>query len=51
MVIEVKANTIGLDSEWMRLILEAKRLGIELEEIREFLNNNSIEQNNHSEAL
>lgn len=46
MVIEVKANIVGLDSEWMKLILEAKRLGIELEEIREFLNLNSVEQEN-----
>lgn len=44
MVIEVKANTAGLDSEWMRLILEAKKLGIELEEIRKFLHNKSNEE-------
>lgn len=28
----------GLDEEWMSLILEAKRMGIEMELIREFLN-------------
>ncbi|MEQ2526703.1 DNA-binding anti-repressor SinI [Robertmurraya yapensis] len=38
MVIEVRTSIEGLDTEWLELIKEAKKLGIEKEEIREFLN-------------
>ncbi|MFE8701458.1 anti-repressor SinI family protein [Cytobacillus sp. FJAT-54145] len=41
-MINVKVNIEGLDSEWMQLILEAKSLGIEKDEIREFLNSRGV---------
>lgn len=34
---EVESNELQLDLEWIQLIKEAKNLGIEKEEIREFL--------------
>lgn len=37
-MIEVRTSIEGLDMEWLELIKEAKKLGIEKEEIREFLN-------------
>ncbi|MDQ0155559.1 antagonist of SinR [Robertmurraya andreesenii] len=43
-MIEAKGCVEGLDTEWVKLILEAKRLGISKEEIREFLNSNSYKQ-------
>jgi antagonist of SinR len=30
----------GIDVEWLQLIMEAKNLGLEKEEIRKFLHNN-----------
>jgi DNA-binding transcriptional MerR regulator len=30
-------NVNGLDTEWIKLILEAKNAGLSIEEIREFL--------------
>ncbi|MEH7121926.1 anti-repressor SinI family protein [Bacillus sp. JJ1773] len=33
-----------LDSEWMNLIMKAKQMGIEKEEIREFLLKNGVEK-------
>jgi antagonist of SinR len=44
MVIEVKVSIEGLDTEWMELIKEAKKLGLEKEEIREFFSKGSINQ-------
>lgn len=41
-MIEVKEHKEGLDIEWLRLILEAKKLGIQKEELREFLKKGSI---------
>lgn len=43
-VIEAKVHVEGLDTEWMQMILEAKQLGIDKEEIREFLNANKSDQ-------
>ncbi|MBT2688466.1 anti-repressor SinI family protein [Bacillus sp. ISL-47] len=34
----------GIDMEWMELILEAKNLGLEKEEIREFLHKNEAKE-------
>ncbi|WP_234978430.1 anti-repressor SinI family protein [Bacillus tuaregi] len=36
---EGKEQSIEYDIEWLQLITEAKNLGIEIEEIRAFLNN------------
>lgn len=44
MVIETKDGLEGLDTEWLELILEARKLGLEKEEIREFLENHSSKQ-------
>lgn len=44
MVIEVKVSTEGLDLEWLALISEARNLGIEVEEIRKFLQKSSTDQ-------
>ncbi|WP_081755924.1 anti-repressor SinI family protein [Paucisalibacillus sp. EB02] len=33
---------IELDVEWIKLILEAKRVGISLDEIRDFIERNTI---------
>jgi DNA-binding transcriptional MerR regulator len=30
-------NNIGLDTEWIKLIIEAKNEGLSIEEVREFL--------------
>ncbi|MDP4162553.1 MAG: anti-repressor SinI family protein [Bacillota bacterium] len=37
-------NVNGLDEEWMSLILEAKNMGIEMELIREFIQQNRINE-------
>jgi antagonist of SinR len=34
----------GLDSEWVQLVIEAKNMGIEKDEIREFLLKNTINE-------
>jgi len=39
-VLEAKVNTSELDLEWLQLIMEAKNLGIEKNEIIDYLNNN-----------
>ncbi|MGG1676319.1 anti-repressor SinI family protein [Neobacillus sp. NRS-1170] len=33
-----------IDEEWMGLILEAKELGLSLEEVREFLNQHQVKE-------
>lgn len=33
-----------LDTEWMQLIMEAKKLGIDLSTVRDFLNGNEIKE-------
>lgn len=40
-----EANTIHkeMDTEWLELIIAAKKMGITLEEIREFINQNKCE--------
>lgn len=43
-MIETKDSLKGLDTEWLELILEARKLGLEIEEIREFLKNHSSKQ-------
>jgi DNA-binding transcriptional MerR regulator len=37
----LEANTIikDMDAEWLELILEAKKIGISIEEVREYLYN------------
>lgn len=37
-MIDTREYNSGVDLEWMQLILEAKKIGIEKEDIREFLN-------------
>ncbi|WP_309144693.1 anti-repressor SinI family protein [Bacillus sp. EB600] len=39
----LEANTISkdMDAEWLELILEAKKIGITIEEVREFLDQNA----------
>jgi DNA-binding transcriptional MerR regulator len=39
-LIKEKAIFEELDTEWMKLILEALEMGLNKEEIRDFLNNN-----------
>ncbi|MCS0790858.1 anti-repressor SinI family protein [Cytobacillus firmus] len=34
----------GIDLEWLQLIMEAKNLGLQKEEIREFLHNNRAKE-------
>lgn len=34
----------GIDLEWLQLIMEAKNLGLQKEEIREFLHNNKAKE-------
>lgn len=34
----------GIDMEWLQLIMEAKNLGLEKEEIIEFLHNNGAKE-------
>lgn len=43
-VIEASVYVEGLDTEWMQMILEAKQLGIDKEEIKEFLNRNKSDR-------
>lgn len=40
-MIKEKAVVEELDTEWMKLILEALEMGLNKEEIREFLNNHN----------
>ncbi|WP_141430592.1 anti-repressor SinI family protein [Bacillus sp. 03113] len=37
-MVKTKNLLDGLDEEWIQLIIEAKKIGIEKEEIRHFLN-------------
>jgi DNA-binding transcriptional MerR regulator len=39
----LEANTIikDMDAEWLELIMEAKKIGITIEEVREFLDQNA----------
>jgi DNA-binding transcriptional MerR regulator len=34
----------NLDNDWVRLMLEAKRMGIELDQIREFLRKENVKE-------
>ncbi|MEH7380020.1 anti-repressor SinI family protein [Bacillus sp. JJ1533] len=36
MILE-KNNTINLDSEWIKLLFEAKKLGLTIDEVQAFL--------------
>lgn len=36
-----------LDQEWLQLILQAKQLGLTIEEIQKFIRINQKEKNNH----
>lgn len=41
---EANETVEELDVEWMRLIIEAKNLGIQKEEIRQFLSESSVNE-------
>ncbi|UQD52103.1 hypothetical protein C0971_08815 [Bacillus methanolicus] len=41
---KTKVNIKALDYEWIQLILEAKKLGIEKEKIREFLKREGLKK-------
>lgn len=41
---ETKIVMDKLDNEWIQLILEAKRLGVEKEEVRDFLQSNTLKE-------
>jgi antagonist of SinR len=43
-VLNTKASIEGIDMEWVQLILEAKKLGLDKEEIREFLQSNVVKE-------
>ncbi|MFE8697321.1 anti-repressor SinI family protein [Cytobacillus sp. FJAT-53684] len=43
-MVEIKSKVEGIDTEWVKLMVEAKNLGIEKEKIREFLMKNSVKQ-------
>jgi hypothetical protein len=43
----VKSRTVclnGLDKEWLELIMEAKRIGLELVTIRDFIKENEVRE-------
>ncbi|MBU8880510.1 anti-repressor SinI family protein [Bacillus sp. FJAT-29790] len=40
-MIKTKVTTEGIDSEWLQLILEAKNMGMQKEEILAYLSNKS----------
>lgn len=44
MLTEQNVKIDGIDLEWMQLIMEAKNLGLQKEEIREFLHNNRAKE-------
>jgi DNA-binding transcriptional MerR regulator len=33
-----------LDKEWIQLIMEAKKLGVDISDVREFLNKNNLHE-------
>lgn len=41
---EQNVKVKGIDLEWLQLIMEAKNLGLQKEEIREFLHNNRAKE-------
>ncbi|WP_084028979.1 anti-repressor SinI family protein [Bacillus sp. J33] len=41
---EQSVKVEGIDMEWLQLIMEAKNLGLEKEDIREFLHNNGARE-------
>ena len=41
-MINTKEKSEGIDMEWMQLILSAKNMGIDKEEIREFFQNSGL---------
>lgn len=43
-VFKTEASIEGIDMEWMQLILEAKELGLDQEEIRKFLQSNVVKE-------
>lgn len=44
MLTEQNVKVEGIDLEWLELIMEAKNLGLQKEEIREFLHNNRAKE-------
>jgi antagonist of SinR len=43
-VIEEKETMAGIDVEWLKLIIEAKKMGIEKGEIRDFFKNSGVKE-------
>jgi hypothetical protein len=43
-LLDKKVNVEGLDTEWTALIMEAKKMGIPQEMIREFLDQNKVKE-------
>ncbi|GLB59932.1 anti-repressor SinI family protein [Cytobacillus sp. NCCP-133] len=41
---EPSVKVEGIDMEWLQLIMKAKNLGLEKEEIRKFLHNNGAKE-------
>ncbi len=41
-VVEVKVTVGEMDTEWLELIIEAKKMGIKQDEIREFFMNSGV---------
>lgn len=39
-----KSKMDGMDAEWFALILEAKKMGLSMEAVREFLNQNETSE-------
>ncbi|EKN62901.1 anti-repressor SinI family protein [Schinkia azotoformans] len=37
---------MDIDEEWVKLIIEAKNIGLKLEEVRDFLKNGMKDRNN-----
>ncbi|URM32341.1 anti-repressor SinI family protein [Cytobacillus firmus] len=44
MLTEQNVKIDGIDLEWLQLIMEAKNLGLQKEEVREFLHNNRAKE-------
>ncbi|MFC0414596.1 anti-repressor SinI family protein [Cytobacillus solani] len=41
-MVEVKVTVGEMDTEWLELIIEAKKMGIKQDEIREFFMNSGV---------
>ncbi len=43
-VVEMKVTVREMDTEWLKLIIEAKKMGLKKEEIRDFLVNSGVKE-------